>query len=267
MNSKATRPDVTPPTNHGAWWARAMVVTNIVLAFATIALVYVGYGQGVTALNALNAETHRLAKAEADRKVYDWQKFMVYKIIADGLAKERPLDFDEIKKDYEDAAVMQNQKVQDAKSDEDIGPRLKSKDIQPDTLRKILMDLHTDRVIFVMYPGPKYMMEEAAFNPVGLRAITVSSAELYAVDMLITESNKYTIDQLATKIAGQYHLGAMDCRAGVVVGRSGERGRAAGLSGCLRTCGPTGSGDPRCFGTGCGRRRRRTETTLSRWPS
>ncbi len=39
------------------------------------------------------------------------------------------------------------------------------------------MELHAERVVFVVYPGEKYCIQDAAFNPGGARLIVVLNAE------------------------------------------------------------------------------------------
>ncbi len=199
----------TAPKPNVDWIARGMLLATVVLVFLT-------FWQGWTALSAYNVDMARQAKEEADKKVYEWQTLQVYGILEQGYEKEqRPLTFEEIQQQYLQAADLQMKKVQEAKPDDDVGPRLKSKDIQQDTLRRILMDLNEARLLYVTYPGPKYMIEVATFNPEGPRAVAENSAKVYAFDMLVTESNKYSIEQLATKIAEKYHLDVTDCRIGL----------------------------------------------------
>jgi hypothetical protein len=300
-----------PRPRRGDWWARSLVIAAVLTMIGTFLLAGIACWQGLTAVHSLdvavgtfNKDAAKADKEGADKKVYDWQKFMVYKILTDGPHKE-PFDFGYIRSEYLKAAEQQIQN-----GDGNGGPKLNGKDISDDTLRKILMDLHTDRVlnisfpgpkyivdesafkdlqgdrvyewqrlmvykiivegsaklkqpfdfdyikaeylkaaqqevqkagaedaiplkgkdisddtlnkilmnlhmthvVYIMYPGPKYMIEEATFNPEGPRTLDVLAAERYAHDLLVTEPDRYTIDQLAIKIAEQNHLDKKDCR-------------------------------------------------------
>ncbi len=104
-----------------------MVIANVVLVFGTFLVASVGYWQGLTAvhtldlaINTFNDDTARLNKAEDDKNVYDWQKFMVYTILADGYLKQKePLDFEYIKSEYLKAAQQQ---IENANTERGAGP-------------------------------------------------------------------------------------------------------------------------------------------------
>lgn len=164
-------------------------------------------------MDALANEKQKASKEVEKQKVYRWQTLKVYEILESGFEKDmRPLSFDDINKAYQQEAELQIQRAKDAKPDDEDVAKLKSKDIEPDTLHGILMDLNIDRLIYVTYPGPKYMLEEEVFNPQGPRAVAVANAKVNAFDMLITESGKYTIDELTSKVADRTGLNAADCR-------------------------------------------------------
>lgn len=168
------------------------ILALIVSGFTFVANWWEAYGTNTQVRISL-AESYRRAERRA---IEDWQALVVFSIIEKGFAEnnyESGVSFDAIKGQYLDEAKT----VKVVVLDED--------DIQPWTLKKVLMSLIRDGMVYQTGDG-KYVVSRSELLPGFGRFGRQERAGYEILYILATESGKYDDQKLQVRIIDKFQL-------------------------------------------------------------
>lgn len=146
-------------------------------------------------MRSLQIALEQQNKEEDDRHRLEWQRVIVYDIIAKGYRKteRRGLSFDEIQSKYREEAKS----VQ--------GIDISRDQLQPLELRRILLELSMQGTIY-QTQQETYVIVEGMISPRAGRHYTESQAKYAIIDMLTADSGKYTVLELSQKVLAKHNL-------------------------------------------------------------
>lgn len=188
--------------------SRWQIVLNVVQILGVLGVIGSLVG-AIVSLRTLNNTEARNVESELERRKLDWQRVIVYDIIQQGTSKKVsvPLTFSQIRSKY----------LEEARTAKDV--RVTEEDIQPLTLKQILLDLLSLNLIYEVRPEesePRYSTRQVVLTPHLERAIAVTPAKYEVLEILTAEGGKHTSTELAVKIADKFKLSISEARSAIV---------------------------------------------------
>lgn len=174
------------------------IVSIVVASLAAIA----NWWEASATVGLFKAELAKTNLQTERARTEEWQKLVVYSIVEKGFTAnkyESGVSFDQIKSEFLDEAETV------------IEIELPKEDIQPTALKKVLMCLIRDRMVYQTHDG-KYAVNRSELLPGFGRLMQQERAGYDILFVLATESGKYDDQKLQTRIIDKFQLTPQEYR-------------------------------------------------------